>query len=254
MAADGAEPLGPGEVDVWLAVPEAWLAAAAPGALEQLLDRTDRQDVARLRSPAARAGRAAARGLARLALSHHADVAPQRWVFSRIRGRPQVASPAEGRSLRLSVSHTRGLVACAVARGCEVGIDVEWRGRRLEPTALAERFFAPEEARALRALPALPAYARSERFLTLWTAKEAFVKARGEGIALGLARVRVEAVEGPVPRLALDPSLGGGDGDWCLHLARPTAAHQLAVVVQRAAGSPQRPLRMRWAEPIDHAR
>jgi 4'-phosphopantetheinyl transferase len=240
------EPLAEGEVEVWLAAPDPWLAAAPPGALEALLDRDDHADVARLRSSAARAERATARALIRLALSRHAEVAPERWVFARVRGRPQVAAPAEGRPLRVSVSHTRGLVACAVARGCEVGVDVEWCGRPLEALALAERFFAPEEAHTLRELPEA---ARAERFLVLWTAKEAFVKARGEGITLGLERVRVSGVESAAPRLILDPSLGERGEDWQLHLARPSRAHQLAVAVRRAPCAP-RPPRLRWAEPL----
>ena len=55
--------------------------------------------------------------------------------------------------LEFSLSHTRGLVVCAVALRDAVGVDVEWAGRESAPLELARRFFAPAEAERLAKLP-----------------------------------------------------------------------------------------------------
>ena len=229
-------PLGPGEVRVWLARPGAWPRGLAP---EALLDDADRDAVARLRAAGARRARATARALLRAALSHAVAgaVAPADWRFRRPGGRPEVEAPEAGCHLAVSASHTEGLVACAVSRAGAVGVDVEWTGRRLRPLALAERFFAPAERDALRALPEPE---RPAHFLALWTAKEAFAKARGEGLAAtGLARIRVAGVGSGAPRLAPDAALGEPAAAWHLHLQAPDAEHLLAVAVRCGPARPR---------------
>lgn len=95
---------------------------------------------------------------------------------------------AAGRKPRLpdsdvhfNLSHSQNLAAIVIARGREVGIDVEVRGRALgDVCALAERAFHPDEAAALEALPE---QGREEAFLRLWTVREALLKAMGTGLA-----------------------------------------------------------------------
>ncbi len=117
-------------------------------------------------------------------LSRYADVAPRDWPF-RIdeHGRPELAArPAGTPDLRFNVSHTNGLVACAVTVGREVGVDVEHTGRRLVHD-VAERFFSPREVADLRACPAAD---QPVVFFDYWTLKESYIKARGLGLALPL--------------------------------------------------------------------
>ena len=72
------------------------------------------------------------------------------------------------------LTHTRGLVACAVTHGLAVGIDAE----RVRPVPgaqhIADTRFASAEARMLGACDAATIDAR---FLELWTLKEAYAKA-----------------------------------------------------------------------------
>ena len=82
--------------------------------------------------------------------------------------------------LRFNLSHTTGLVACAVALSDDVGIDIEWN-RRPAPIAVARRFFTDAEAAAILSLPSSE---RDERFFLYWTLKEAYVKAKGVGLLL----------------------------------------------------------------------
>ena len=73
---------------------------------------------------------------------------------------------------------------CLVSGGREVGADVESLDRAGRWVDLADRYFAPREAAALKRV-APPD--RPMRFLEYWTLKESYIKARGLGLAIPLA-------------------------------------------------------------------
>lgn len=97
-------------------------------------------------------------------------------------GRPVLAEPSDP-TLLFNLSHTRGFVLLAVGRAERLGADVERVERNADADGIADRFFAPPEAAALRSLP--PS-ARGPRFIETWVLKEVFVKALGEGLPHGL--------------------------------------------------------------------
>ena len=102
-------------------------------------------------------------------------------------------------------------MACiAIARGLpRLGVDIEILRTRARAAELSNRFFAPDEAAWVRAIP--DPVIRSQRFLALWTAKEALLKAHGRGLAYGLDRVRFR-IDAEAPRaecLAGDIAEGG---------------------------------------------
>jgi 4'-phosphopantetheinyl transferase len=233
VVADDPASGAPAVVRVWLADPDAQ-SGAELARCEALLDPEERARATRRRGDAARRAFVVAHALVRRSLSREADVAPDAWRFARAPGgRPEVAAPAHAVGLRFNLSHTAGLAACAVVRGASVGVDVEAGARLARPLALAERFFAAEEAAALRTLPEAR---QRERFVELWAAKEAVVKARGVGIAGALAAVRL-SLEREGWRLVTAGE--GADATapfWQLALLRPTARHVLAVAVRRASG------------------
>jgi 4'-phosphopantetheinyl transferase len=84
-----------------------------------------------------------------------------------------------GHKLAFSLSRSGHTAVCAVAREARVGIDVERLRPVSEVSALVERWFAPAEAASF-ALVSHPQ--KAVTFLGLWTRKEAFVKATGEGL------------------------------------------------------------------------
>lgn len=83
-------------------------------------------------------------------------------------------------ALHFNISHSGDYIAVALSDR-EVGIDIERQGTAR--MAVARRFFHPDE---LRALEALPAAARDERFFRLWVAKESFLKYTGTGLSASL--------------------------------------------------------------------
>lgn len=86
-------------------------------------------------------------------------------------------------ALSFNVAHSEDLAMMAVARGRAVGIDVEHHKPGFATDTVAEQFFSPDEVRAIRGL-------RSEEqeraFFDCWTRKEAYIKARGQGLSIPL--------------------------------------------------------------------
>lgn len=128
---------------------------------------------------------AASRALLRNVLSRYGVMAPAEWRFERNDyGKPAVVAWQAGRPpLVFNTSHTHGLVACVVARGTSVGIDVERCSRSVSASDLAARLFAEPE---LHSLQRCGPEARQTRFIELWTLKEAYMKAVGLGLRLPL--------------------------------------------------------------------
>lgn len=204
-----AHDLTPGEVHVWWvdldAVDEANCAFWA------VLSPDERERIARLRFPADRIRVAHARGALRQVLARYLDLEPAalQFAYGR-RGKPALASDAA--SVRFNVSHADGRAVVAVARGADVGVDLE----RIRPDAdhelIAERFFSPAERAALKALPAAQ---RCQAFFVCWTRKEAFVKADGDGLGIPLHAFDVMAPGADRPILVRHEGAPTG-ADWDL--------------------------------------
>jgi 4'-phosphopantetheinyl transferase len=171
------------------------------------------------------------RALARTMLSQYADVPPRDWPFViDERGRPGLARrPAGGPDLRFNLTHTPGLVACAVAIGRDVGVDVEHVGRRVTHD-VAERFFS---AREVADLHALPDDQQHVVFFDYWTLKEAYIKARGLGLALPLRHFTFLRTSGLAPSITFAPELHDEAASWQFAQFWPTTEHRMAVAVRR---------------------
>ena len=161
-------------------------------------------------------------------LARYVGVAPHQLVFgANDHGRPFLADLPAGATGHLSfnLTHTDGLIALAVARNAEIGIDAEHLGRHYAPT-LAASVFASDEVEALQALAATQQHLR---FVELWTLKESYMKARGLGLRLPLDQFSVDLrTDG---RIALRCADGFGDtaARWSLRQFRPSPEHVLAL-------------------------
>jgi 4'-phosphopantetheinyl transferase len=157
-------------------------------------------------------------------------------------GRPEIADTSS--DLAFNLAHSAGLVACAIASGREVGIDVEdLRRPRVDP-ALVRRYCSPSEVADIES----HGDAWHDRFLHYWTLKEAYLKARGLGISVPLREIRFhlenheehEGHEGLSIRISFEGSLRGNDDRWAFLLTRPTDQHLVAVAVSTASGAAPR--------------
>ena len=200
----------------------------------QLMSQQERERNLRYRSEAGRAADCTTRALARTVLSRYADVDPADWQFSRGRhGKPEIEAPAITLPLRFNLSHTRRYVVCGVGLRADLGIDIEQTTRSNDLLAIVDRFFSKREVDDLKAL------AEGEqrgRFFDYWTLKEAYMKASGEGIALGLGNFSFLFDGGGPISIEFSDKLQDRPDAWSFHLLSPVADHRLGVASRNGQG------------------
>lgn len=222
--------------------------AVALGRLDSytaLLSKDERERMARFVFDRDRRAFVITRAHVRTMLSRYAAVAPADWRFvENVHGRPEIFDRPEGApDLRFNISHTDGLIACAVTIGREVGVDVEHVGRHLTHD-VAGRFFAPDEVTDLRRLPPED---QQLVFFDYWTLKEAYIKARGFGLALPLADFAFKLNPPGPPAITFEPSLEDDPSTWQFMQDWPTPQHRLGLAVRRNGAD--LPVRSRFVVP-----
>ena len=156
--------------------------------LASTLSPDEQVRAARFATKALRDHFTAGRGLLRALLGLATGRAPASLAFDYgPEGKPRLgpgsATTLDGAPISFNASHSKGVILVAIAGGVEVGVDVE----HIQPRSLieiADRFFHPDEAVWVRSLPEV---AQREGFFSVWSAKEAFIKCTGKGLAQGLA-------------------------------------------------------------------
>ena len=210
----------------------ATLDAAAIAAAASILSAEELAQYRRFHAARDARDYAAAHALLRTTLSLHAEREPAAWRFEKTPAGKPMLPAADPSRLSFSLSHSRGLVACAVTRDAAVGVDVECVDRDVDAARIAARFFAAPEAAQLERLEGDD---RRERFFDLWTLKEALVKALGADLPTALDRLAFTvAADGHV---TLDTSAVDAQR-WQFGLFAAGPSHRLAVAVQRSGAVP----------------
>ncbi len=213
-----------GIVDVWMMrIPSGEREIAA---LERTLSPGERSFAALLRCPAARARFVVTRASLRRLLGEYLGCEPGAVELrTSEHGKPELVS-AGSAALHFNVSHSGDLALLAFASDSPVGVDLERERARSDVAKLSSRFFAPEEHAAILAAP--PGE-RRRAFLAVWTAKEALLKARGDGLH-GLGDVRVAL--GPAGASAV-ATTGGRDGErWSVQTLAPAPGYVGAIAAR----------------------
>jgi 4'-phosphopantetheinyl transferase len=141
----------------------------------------------------------AARGVLRELVGRYLNRSPEAVEFDyNSKGKPSLRAESNKGSVQFNVSHSHGLVLLAFALGYNLGIDVEFVRPEVPTDEIAERYFSPQEVIELRALPLSM---RTEGFYLCWTRKEAYIKARGEGLYIPLESFNVSLTPGQPERL-----------------------------------------------------
>jgi 4'-phosphopantetheinyl transferase len=149
---------------------------------DSLLSEDETRRANRFRYPADRRKFVMSRAALRDILARYMNTPPEKAVFEYGEyGKPRLAAPPIDVRFNLSRSGEKAIVACTL--GHEIGADIEWADRDLEVDELSSRFFTAAENAALRKFQVDQ---RRQAFLKCWTLKEAFVKAVGKGLSLGL--------------------------------------------------------------------
>jgi 4'-phosphopantetheinyl transferase len=237
-----------GQVDVWLTSLYG-VRDDLQLAYQRLLSEPERAKWKRFVARDAQLQYLVSRALVRTTLSRYADVPEHAWEFETNRyGRPHVVQPQTARSILFNLSNTTGLVACAVVKNCEIGIDVENVMRTLDIDALAPTVFAPAELADVRRSPSRD---RRHRFFSYWTLKEAYIKGRGMGLSLPLDGFWFD-LDGSSPRLNVTDRCPDTPQRWRFHMYAPTPEHRMAVAVAAPAGA-KPSINLRWVTPTSAA-
>jgi 4'-phosphopantetheinyl transferase len=167
--------LAEGDCQLWLAR----LDEENPDALRGFLSEDERLRAGRLRNPRSADRFTVGRGILRDILGSYLASGPEQLIFSYGSfGKPELEGGLKAK-ISFNVSHSGGLAIFAVANGFEVGVDVEEIHPIDNLEATASIFLSPDE---LADFVALPGDRKLKRFFTLWTCKEAILKALGAGL------------------------------------------------------------------------
>lgn len=240
-------------LELWCAYPGELAEPAIEEACAALLDDAERARAARFRFARHRREFLATHALTRVALSHAYPLPPHAWSFSlNPYGKP---SPVPQCGLHFNQSNSVELAVCLVARPglqgsaatAEVGVDVESSARAAGIVPLASRVFSAAERAQLDALLAAE---RPDRALSLWTLKEAYIKARGMGLSLPLQRISFLFDAPQAIRFEVESGVDDNPGRW--RFCRfDHAGHRIALAVEvNAVPIPEIPLEVYEASPL----
>jgi len=199
--------------------------------LESLLEVEEKERAQRFHFPHDRHAYIAAHAVTRALLTQWTGHDASAWRFTiGAYGKPEVVSPPNQPGLRINLSHTRGMVAAALTRHHDIGVDVEWLERQCDIEGLAQQVFTDEE-RAL--LGNTPVDKKQDIFLTLWTLKEAYIKAIGKGLSQPLNAFHFDLEPLAIHFKAPPSNDAQNDPEtWWFHHAHPTDTHRLALAIR----------------------
>lgn len=154
-------------------------------------------------------GEPQARQVLAQALGTEPDTVP---LLRDARGRPELGG--QFAHMGTGWSHSGDVLLVALGEGVRLGVDLELLRPRARMLEIAERFFHPRESAWLHALEEPQ---RSHWFFRIWCAKEALLKAHGQGISFGLHRLLLApGADGALHLQWCDPELGE-PARWHLH-------------------------------------
>jgi 4'-phosphopantetheinyl transferase len=233
-------------VDLWLAPLASSYDAAQLASFETLLDAGERARWQRFRFPEDRerflVGRAFLRTVLATTLGRDDPAALQ--FATATHGKPELAGVDAGK-LHFNLSHTGTMLVLATSAHHALGVDVEALSRTVDLLPLAQRYFTQQEYDELRSLHGT---AQRERFFTLWTLKEAWLKACGLGLRVPLDSFSF-ALSGAHPQIVFGAQHDDRPERWQLRVfARDE--FRIALAVEAAVGLPLDVRLREWGEAL----
>jgi len=200
--------------------------------LDAILDATERARAERFAFPQLRRRYRVGRAVLRSLLGAWMDRPPARVAFALgPQGKPTLRSgPA------FNVSHSGGQLLIGITPSGRLGVDVELLRPIDDLAATARHSFAVDEREGLLALPAAE---QARGFLSIWTRKEALIKALGGGLSIPLQAFSVSRPNGAMAasgaglastliRLELP---GEHAADWCVASCAGAAGTLAAIAL-----------------------
>lgn len=223
-----------GEIHLCFWFPERALRNAALDEFEALLSTDEMASYSELRFPEHRREYLVSHALLRTTLSRYANIPPLDIRFQHNAfGKPELVSAGALQDLCFNMSHTPGLAVCAITRCGDIGVDVEYHTENQALLEIADHYFSPREVDDLLSLPDSQRHAG---FFRYWTLKEAYVKARGEGLSLPLDSFSF-LLRGD--EIAFECSHESEAGDWQFFSMQLIPEYSAAVALRLTGAQPQ---------------
>ena len=163
-------------------------------------------------------------------LSLYTNTAPKQLkFFEGSHGKPEITLSPDQSTVRFNLSDSRDAALIAVTRGRQIGIDIEYIQKDFEWKEIVDRFFSPREVAMIQAFPA---ELREEAFFRCWTRKEAYIKARGQGLSIPLNQFDVSVVPGEPPRLSFPNNDAPDSTRWFFQELAPCPNYVAALAVE----------------------
>jgi 4'-phosphopantetheinyl transferase len=193
---DGKCILSSDEVHVWRATLD--VSQSRIDRLYELLSPDERERAGRFRNEVDANRSIIGRGYLRLLLGRTNGLRSAELQFEYDEfGKPGLVAHQRS-GLHFSVSHSGDQILLALAKNRAVGVDLERIRTDLDVNGLAERFFSASESKNLACLTGAALY---HAFFACWSRKEAYVKAKGQGLSLPLDQFDLAFLPGEEPRL-----------------------------------------------------
>jgi len=198
--------------------------------LEAVLSNDERQHAEQFRYQEHRQSFVVSRGILRNLLSHYSNIQPKQIQFKyTLTGKPFLANGEETQNISFNLSHTGLLVLYAFSWGRQVGIDVECIRPVKEIGQIAIRIFSPKEYKRFQRISK---EARERAFYNCLTRKEAFLKARGDGIYFPPQEVEVSFEQGsPASLFSVAGSIEEAK-KWSMHDIKTLDGYVAALAVE----------------------
>jgi len=172
----------------------------------------------------------AARSSLRIILARYLRAQPMELRFGlNSFGKPHLTGSQDELGLRFNLSHSHDMALLAVARNRDVGVDIEYRRADFATDEIAARFFSRSERNQLGAIA--PEY-KTEAFFNCWTRKEAYIKARGEGLSFPLDEFDVAFAPGAPPALLGNRRDANEVSRWSFEELSPAEGYAAALTVE----------------------
>ena len=224
-----------GEVHLWLTFPQQIHQTDLIRQYHAIMNPEEKKQQARFHFEKHRHQYLLTRATIRTLLSrYHPTIPPEGWRFKKNEyGRPYLDHGDDTPQFLFNLTHTEGLIVCAIVKGREIGVDAEdiQRGGDLVP--IADRFFSPSEVQDLHKLPESE---HIERFFDYWTLKESYIKARGMGLSIPLEQFSFHFGGSPDIRVTVDPAQNDPPGKWQFRQWRIGDRYKIALCLEKITG------------------
>lgn len=169
--------------------------------------------------------------LVRTTLSLYTGIDPKRLGFFQNRyGRPELFIGETSLPLRFNLSHTDGLIACAVVLKEDIGVDVERIKRSENYMEIANSYFSDNEKYELNMINDDD---KKKRFIDYWTLKESYTKAKGMGLYMPLEKFSFHILDFERISVNFDPELADNPEQWQFYLLKPIPDYRVSLSVSK---------------------